>query len=55
VINFKINYVDGTSQVLTSTGPMMAGDWMVFSDGVGEILRIRADHVVSVERVNGGS
>jgi hypothetical protein len=47
---YKINYVDGTTQVFPSTGPQAKGDWLVFADGSGEQLRVRADQVESVIR-----
>ena len=54
MIEFKINYQDGTGQTLTSKSPMIEGDWMVFRDGTGEILRLRTAEIDGVERVNGG-
>jgi len=51
VQEFKINYLDGTTQMVTSGhGPAVSGDWLVFTDGSGEVLRVRAAEVDSVGR-----
>ena len=45
---YEINYLDGTTQTFASTGPQLQGDWLVFGDGAGELLRVRAEEVQSV-------
>ncbi len=50
----KIDYMDGTSQTLKSNSPKVEGEWMVFTDGSGIVLTVRAADVAQVSRVNGG-
>jgi hypothetical protein len=45
---YRINYLDGTTQAFASTGPQLQGDWLVFGDGAGELLRVPAEKVQSV-------
>lgn len=47
---YTINYRGGATQTITCTGPVPQGEWLVFADGSGEIMRIRAEEVVSVSR-----
>jgi hypothetical protein len=49
--SYKIIFKDGTTQtVKAGSGPHAQGDWLVFSDGSGELLRVRAEDVESVIR-----
>ena len=47
---YTIYYADGTTRTLTCTGPAPQGDWIIFADGTGELLRDRAIEVVSIAR-----
>jgi hypothetical protein len=47
---YTINYKGGATQTITCTGPVSQGEWLVFADGSGEIMRVRAEGVVSVTR-----
>lgn len=49
--SYKIAYRDGTTQTFPTVGPRLHENWLVFEDGVGEQLRVRADEVESVIRV----
>jgi hypothetical protein len=49
--NYKITYTDGTTHTITTGGdPRPQGEWLVFLDGTGELLRVRAEEVKSVAR-----
>jgi hypothetical protein len=50
LLDFKITFNDGSTQKVKSTNPGVYGDWMVFGDGSGEILRVPAKNVESVSR-----
>jgi hypothetical protein len=47
---YNITYKGGATQKINCTGPQPSGDWLVFGDGSGEILRVRASDVESVTR-----
>jgi hypothetical protein len=49
--DYKISYLDGTTQTLTTPGPKIQGEWLVFQDGSGIQLSVRANEVESVIRV----
>lgn len=50
LLNFKITYKDGSTQTVTAAGSQPQGDWLVFLDGTGEVLRVPAADVESVAR-----
>ena len=47
---YNIKFKDGATQTITSLSPGISGDWMIFGDGSGEILRVPAKDVESVSR-----
>jgi hypothetical protein len=47
---YKITFKDGSTQTVTSLSPGTSGDWLVFGDGSGEVLRVPAKDVESVSR-----
>lgn len=47
---YKITFKDGSTQKVTCSAPGQYGDWLVFGDGTGEILRVPAKDVESVSR-----
>ena len=47
---FKIKFKDGATQTLTAAGVGVQGNWLVFSDGSGEVLRVPEKDVESVSR-----
>lgn len=47
---YKISYNDGTAQTVTCDRPAVQGDWLLFGDGSGELLRVKAADVSSVNR-----
>ena len=49
--DYKINYTDGTTQTFPTVGPRLHENWLVFEDGAGEQLRVRAEEVESIIRV----
>lgn len=48
--DFKITYHDGATQEVTAAGSQPQGDWLVFTDGSGEVLRVHSAEVQSVRR-----
>jgi hypothetical protein len=50
LLTYKITYKDRSTQEVTSGAPGVHGDWLIFSDGTGEILRVPAKDVESVSR-----
>lgn len=47
---YKIKFKDGSTQIVTSGAPGVYGDWLVFADGTGEVLRVPEKDVESVSR-----
>jgi len=48
---FNIKFKDGSTQTVTAGGaPHTQGDWLIFADGSGEVLWVRAAEVESVSR-----
>jgi hypothetical protein len=50
LLAYKITFKDGSTQKVTCAAPGQYGDWLVFSDGTGEVLRVPAKDVESVGR-----
>jgi hypothetical protein len=48
---YKITYRDGATQTFATSGPQPQGEWLIFLDGIGEQIRVRAEEVESVIRV----
>jgi hypothetical protein len=47
---FIIKFKDGSKQRVQASSPGQFGDWLVFADGSGEVLRVPAKDVESVSR-----
>ena len=48
---FKITFKDGSTQDVTAGGaPQPQGEWLVFGDGIGEVLRVRGSEIESIGR-----
>jgi hypothetical protein len=47
---FKIKFKGGSTQTVTATSPSVYGNWLVFTDGTGEVLRVPEKDVESVSR-----
>jgi hypothetical protein len=48
---FKITYRDRSTQTVTAAEHQAEGsDWIVFSDGLGQVLRVPAKDVLSIGR-----
>jgi hypothetical protein len=47
---YKITFKDGSTRIVTSLSPGVYGNWLVFSDGAGEVLRVPEKDVESVGR-----
>jgi hypothetical protein len=50
LLDFTITFKDGSTQKVKAINPGQHGDWLVFGDGSGEILRVPAKDVESVSR-----
>jgi hypothetical protein len=50
LLKFNITYKDGATQTVTAAGSRPEGNWLVFVDGTGEVLRVPAADVQSVAR-----
>ena len=48
--HYEINFEDNTVQTVDSQSVKTEGEWLVFLDGVGEVLRVRAAEVSNVAR-----
>jgi hypothetical protein len=47
---YKIKFKDGSTQTVTSLSPGVSGNWLIFGDGSGEVLRVPEKDVESVGR-----
>jgi hypothetical protein len=47
---FKITYRDGSTQTITAAEHRAEGDWIVFYDGSGQVLRVPSKDVLSIGR-----
>jgi hypothetical protein len=50
LLQFKIKFKNGSTQTVTATNPGVYGNWLVFGDGSGEVLRVPEKDVESVSR-----
>jgi len=48
--DFKITYRDGSTQTVKATDHQPQGDWIVFTDGLGIVLRVPSKDVLSIAR-----
>ncbi len=52
LLEYKITFRDGSTQQVTASRQGVSGNWLVFLDGSGEILRVPAADVESVSRAD---
>ena len=48
--DFKISYRDGGTQIVAANDHQPQGDWVVFTDSEGIVLRVPSREVLSIAR-----